>query len=221
MIAQYSDDKKIESYSPKNGSLSRINLYITIESQTIGLLEGSYIQLVTLKPFPTMFTDSKSKFPTTRSVQLATTRNYMEKRRLGQTILQYQKECKEIMKQLRDKQYSFLKAKYPHIVAMNNLQMMRKDELNSGTKGFDEITAGRERRLVSRPLTYVEKELNTSGNNRKRAEKRLPNGTERIYRRQKSTISLPSLTKRDIEQNRDLQIKYVTTRLPPLDELHL
>lgn len=166
-----------------------------------------------------MFNDSK--FRMTKSVQLATTRNYMERRRLGQTILQYQKESREIMKQLRDRQYSFLKAKYPHIAAMNSLQMMGKDDFNprQSTKRCNEIC--RETRMVSRPVTYVKKEINTSGNDRKRTVKHSPNETERIYRKQKSTISLPSLTSRHIKQNRNLETKYVTTRLPPLDEFRL
>ncbi|CAB3984006.1 Hypothetical predicted protein [Paramuricea clavata] len=168
-----------------------------------------------------MFNDNK--FRMTRSVQLATARNYMERRRLGQTILQYQKESREIMKQLRDRQHSFLKAKYPHIAAMNSLQMMGKDDFNPrpSTKRCNEINSSRETRLVSKSVTYVKKEINTSRNNRGRTAKCSPNETERIYRKQKSTISLPSLTSRHIKQNRNLEIKYVTTRLPPLDEFRL
>ena len=160
-----------------------------------------------------MFNEGKSKFQTTKSVQLATTRNYMEKRRLGQTILQYQKECKEIMKQLRDKRYSFLKAKYPHIIAMNSLH---KEGIDSDRRRFNGET-----HLVSRPETYVERDLNMLRNNRKRTVNRLPKNTERICRGQESSISLPSLTKSDMKKNRSVEIKYVTTRLPPLDELHL
>ena len=162
-----------------------------------------------------MFMDGKTKFRTTRSVQLATTRNYMEKRRLGQTVLQYQKECKEIMKQLRDRQYSFLKAKYPHIVAMNSLQMMGKS--NPQAK-----RSRRETGLCSIPATYVKKDMNTTSSRRdvKRTVKQQPNETENIYKRQKGTISLPSLTRRDIKHRENLEIKYVTRRLPPLDELH-
>lgn len=164
-----------------------------------------------------MFNESKSKFQTTKSVQLATTRNYMEKRRLGQTILQYQKECKEIMKQLRDKRYSFLQAKYPHILAMNSLHKEEFDSNGSDRRRCDDSDKSRETHLVTRPETYVKKDLNTLRNNRRRRVNRLPKKTERICRRQESTISLPTLTKSDMEKNRSVEIKYVTTRLPPLD----
>ena len=165
-----------------------------------------------------MFNDSKSKYRTTRSVQLATTRNYMEKRRLGQTILQYQKECREIMKQLRDKQYSFLQAKYSHIVAMNNLQIIAKDDFHSGTKKFNELKSGQGRTLVSRPNANFKEEINGSGNS-KGIEKHWSSKTERIYRKQKNKISLPPLTRKTSEENRNFDVNYVTTRLPPLDDI--
>ena len=161
-----------------------------------------------------MFNDSKSRYRTTRSVQLATTRNYMEKRRLGQTIMQYQKECREIMKQLRDKQYSFLQAKYSHIVAMNSL------DFDSGTKKYNESKSYQRRTLVARPTANFKEEINRCGNV-KGIEKYLSNDNDRIHRRQKNKISLPPLTRKTTEQNRHLNVNYVTTRLPPLDKLHL
>ena len=106
----------------------------------------------------------------------------MEKRRLGQTIIQYQKECREIMKQLRDKQYSFLQAKYSHIVAMNSLQIIAQDDFESSTKKRNESKSCQRRTLVSRPAANFKKEINRSGNN-KGIEKHSSSETERIYRR--------------------------------------
>ena len=125
------------------------------------------------------------------------------------------------MKQLRDKRYSFLKAKYPHILAMNTLHNPRKEEIDSRTRRCDNFDKSRQTTLVSRPQTYIKKDLNTLRNNRKRTVNRLQKETGRICWRQESTISLPSLTKGDTEKNKGVEIKYVTTRLPPLDELRL
>ena len=168
-----------------------------------------------------MFNDGKAKYRTTRSVQLATTRNYMEKRRLGQTILQYQKECKEIMKQMRDKQYSFLQAKYSHIVAMNSLQTIAKDDFNSGAKKSNEFKSYPPEKLVSRSEINFKEQINGFGNTRGVARTHLSSETERIYRRRTNKISLPPLTGKTTGQNRDVHVDYVTTRLPPLDKLHL
>ena len=167
-----------------------------------------------------MFDDSKSKFRT-RSIRLATTRNYMEGRRLGQTILQYQKECRGIMKQLRDKQYSFLKAKYPHIVARNSLINMAKRE-NHTNAGCNENKSNPPptKLMAIWPATNARKEMITTGKKQQGTVKHLSSKNDRMHGRQKSTISLPSLTEKRIGRSQKLEVRYVPTRLPPLDELH-
>lgn len=78
-----------------------------------------------------MLHGSQTKFRTTKSVQIATTRNYVERKRLGQTIVQYQKDCREAINDLREKRDTFLKTKYPRITSrQTSLHLMASRSTN-------------------------------------------------------------------------------------------
>ena len=157
------------------------------------------------------------RFRSTKSEQLATSKNYMEKRCLIKTLSQYRKEYGQDMKQLNNKEHSFLSANYHYIVAMQCLQLNNIFEENQ-EKMNDKVSHKNERRKQY----YHWQSFNTKLSKiPPQTFTHLPNKTYRM-KHQRSRTKLPSINAKKIQENNNTETnKYVNTKLPPFDELRL
>ena len=160
-------------------------------------------------------------FRTTKSIQYATTRNYVEKKRLGETILRYQKECKKIMKDLHEKRNNFIKIKYPRLIAPKQSHFQMAAALNSKyhqrTSRYNECCYHGERNLTKLQFQNYGKDI---GDAAVMIRERFLKQRSLAVKEQNNKFSLPLITKKRGKGNEKNVVKpcNVPTRLPAVEE---
>ena len=162
-------------------------------------------------------------FRTTKSIQHATTRNYVEKKRLGETILRYQRECKEIMKDLHEKRNNFIKTKYPRLIApkQSRFQMAALDSTyQQRTSRYNECCFHGERNLTK--LQFQNYGTKNIGDAAVMIRKRFLKQRSLAVKKQNNKFSLPVITeKRGKGKGNERNVVKpcnVPTRLPAVEE---